>query len=127
MNVEIQVSFKRHNIQIQVMEPVHGLTILDCCDAAIPVGVKRTFVANIQRGKPVHYLWTFDLHHLNKAAHMSQEVTCLCILNTMNNTWSMSRNTNPNPNPTTCFDPSSRHLTPRSPIRRRRLVFSPST
>ena len=74
---QIQVSSKRHNLHIQVMEPVKGLTILDCCDTAIPVGVKRTFVANILKGKPVHYLWTFDLHHLNKATHMSQEVVCL--------------------------------------------------
>ena len=74
----LQVSSKRHNLQIQVMEPVQGLSILDCCDAAIPVGVKRTYVASIVKGRPVHYLWTFDLHHLrgggHQAAHMSQEV-----------------------------------------------------
>ena len=56
------------------MEPVQGLSILDCCDSAIAVGVKRTYVAGIVTGRPVHFLWTFDLHHLHKATHMSQEV-----------------------------------------------------
>jgi len=55
------------------MEPVRGLTIQGSC-AAIPVGVKRLFVANILTGKPVHFLWTFDLHHLHKTSHMGKEV-----------------------------------------------------
>ncbi|XP_049901251.1 polycystin-1 [Epinephelus moara] len=68
-----QVSFKRRHLQVEVMEPVRGLSI-DGTSAAIPVGVKRLFVANIVTGKPVHFLWTFDLHHSHKAPHMGKEV-----------------------------------------------------
>lgn len=55
------------------MEPVRGLSIQDSC-AAIAVGEKKLFVANVQTGKPVHFLWTFDLHHLHKLTHMGKEV-----------------------------------------------------
>lgn len=55
------------------MEPVRGLSIQDS-SAAIPVGEKKLFVANIQTGKPVHFLWTFDLHHLYQATHIGKEV-----------------------------------------------------
>ena len=56
------MSSKRRNLHVEVMEPVRGLTIQNCCEAAIPVGVKRTFVASVVKGKPVEFLWTFDLH-----------------------------------------------------------------
>lgn len=75
-NMTIQVSSKRRHIQVEVMEPVRELSILGSC-TAIPVGVKRTFVANILTGRPVHYLWTFDLHHLRQASHMGKEVRSL--------------------------------------------------
>lgn len=55
------------------MEPVRGLSIQDG-SAAIPVGEKKLFVANIQTGRPVQFLWTFDLHHLHKSTHMGKEV-----------------------------------------------------
>lgn len=58
------------------MEPVRGLSILGSC-TAVPVGLKKSFVANIKTGKPVHFLWTFDLHHLRKASHMGKEVSSL--------------------------------------------------
>lgn len=64
------------------MEPVRGLSMLGSC-AAIPVGVKRLFVANIVTGKPVSFLWTFDLHHLHKASHIGKEVRSrkyICLL-----------------------------------------------
>lgn len=69
----IQVSSKRRHLQVEVMEPVRGLSILGSC-AAIPVGEKRLFVANILTGKPVSFLWTFDLHHHHQASLMSKEV-----------------------------------------------------
>lgn len=72
----IQVSSKRSIIQVEVMEPVRGLSILGSC-AAIPVGVKKTFVADILTGKPVHFLWTFDLHHLHKRPDWGKEVRSL--------------------------------------------------
>ncbi|KAG7487036.1 polycystin-1 [Solea senegalensis] len=69
-----QVSSKRWHLQVEVMEPVRGLSILGSC-AAIPVGVKRLFVANILTGKPVHFLWTFDLYHLHQKPEFGKEVS----------------------------------------------------
>lgn len=74
--VTIQVSSKRRQLQVEVMEPVRELSILGS-SAAIPVGVKRLFVANILTGKPVHFLWTFDLHHLHRKSHIGKEVSSL--------------------------------------------------
>ncbi|XP_077428176.1 polycystin-1 [Vanacampus margaritifer] len=68
-----QVCFKRRHLQVEVMEPVRGLSIQGSC-AAIPVGVKRLFTASIMTGKPVSFLWTFDLHHLHKTSHIGKEV-----------------------------------------------------
>lgn len=75
-HVTIQVSSKRRHLQVEVMEPVRGLSILGS-SAAIPVGVKRLFSASIQMGKPVSFLWTFDLHHLHKISHIGKEVSSL--------------------------------------------------
>lgn len=65
------------------MEPVRGLSIQGSC-AAIPVGVKRLFVANILTGKPVSFLWTFDLHHHHQASHIGKEVRLLQYLTYLN-------------------------------------------
>ncbi|XP_053712172.1 polycystin-1-like [Synchiropus splendidus] len=68
-----QVSHKRRHLQVEVMEAVRGLSIIGV-SAAIPVGVKRLFVANTVTGKPVSFIWTFDLHHHHhKTAHMGKE------------------------------------------------------
>ncbi|KAJ8001528.1 hypothetical protein DPEC_G00170420 [Dallia pectoralis] len=64
LTAQNQVSYERRNLQVEVMEPINSLSILDCCEAALPVGVKKTFVANILTGSPVTYLWTFSLNHL---------------------------------------------------------------
>lgn len=58
------------------MEPVRELSIGGSC-AAVAVGEKRKFVANIRTGKPVSFLWTFDLHHHNKESRMGKEVRAL--------------------------------------------------
>ncbi|XP_061844132.2 polycystin-1 [Nerophis lumbriciformis] len=68
-----QVSSKRRHLQVEVMEPLRGLSIQGSC-IAIPVGVKRLFTANILTGKPVSFLWTFDLHHFHKTSHIGKEV-----------------------------------------------------
>lgn len=67
------MSSKRRHLQVEVMEPVRGLSIQDS-PAAIPAGEKKLFVANIQTGKPVHFLWTFDRHHLYKTTCIGKEV-----------------------------------------------------
>lgn len=75
------MGFKQYKIQVDVREPVRGLSIQGSC-AAIPVGEKKLFVANILMGNPVRFLWTFDLHH-HKATHLGKEVWSLtCHLST---------------------------------------------
>lgn len=72
-NMTIQVSLIKWHLQVEVMEPVQGLSIQGSSDA-IPVGVRRLFAANILTGKPVRFLWTFDLHHHAMTMHMTKEV-----------------------------------------------------
>ncbi|TKS69062.1 Polycystin-1 [Collichthys lucidus] len=68
-----QVSSKRRHLHVEVMEPVSELSIQGSSEA-VPVGVTRSFVANIRTGKPVRFLWTFDLSHLHHITHVSKEV-----------------------------------------------------
>ncbi|XP_039541161.1 polycystin-1 [Pimephales promelas] len=70
-----QVSSERKTLHIEVMEPVTKLTILDCCDAAIPVGVTRSYVASTPTRDPLTVLWTFDLHHGHKVPMVGKSVT----------------------------------------------------
>ncbi|RVE75816.1 hypothetical protein OJAV_G00002450 [Oryzias javanicus] len=63
--------------QVEVMEPVQALAIEGLCPA-IPVGVKKRFVASVMKGKPVSFIWNFDLNHhkasrLGKEAHYTPE------------------------------------------------------
>ncbi|MED6256706.1 hypothetical protein ATANTOWER_005316 [Ataeniobius toweri] len=80
-----KIKYIRHNLQIDVMEPVSGLFIQGI-SPAIPVGVKRLYVADIVTGKPVSFLWTFDLHHLKttfvhvKEVHYTPEEPGLLII-----------------------------------------------
>ncbi|XP_051558182.1 polycystin-1-like [Myxocyprinus asiaticus] len=70
-----QVSSERKTLHIEVMEPVTKLSILDCCDAAIPVGVTRSYVASTPTREPLTFLWTFDLHHGAKTTLVGRSVT----------------------------------------------------
>uniref|UniRef100_A0A671PNE3 Polycystic kidney disease 1a n=1 Tax=Sinocyclocheilus anshuiensis TaxID=1608454 RepID=A0A671PNE3_9TELE len=70
-----QVSSERRTLHIEVMEPVTKLTIKDCCDAAIPVGVSRAYVACTPTREPLTILWTFDLHHGLKISQVGKSVT----------------------------------------------------
>lgn len=73
-----QVSSKQRHLQVEVMELVRGLSINESW-VAIAVGENRKFVANILTGKPVSFLWTFDLHHHNQESHMGEMVRALLI------------------------------------------------
>uniref|UniRef100_A0AAY5EW68 Polycystic kidney disease 1a n=1 Tax=Electrophorus electricus TaxID=8005 RepID=A0AAY5EW68_ELEEL len=70
-----QISVERRNLHINVQERISKLTILHCCEDAIPVGVPRTFEAHIETGNPVAYLWTFDLHRGVKTTKLDVRVT----------------------------------------------------
>jgi len=68
----MQVGVVTRNLQVVVMELVSGLSIQGIC-TAIPVGVKKLFSASILTGKPVKFLWTFELQS-SKATCMGTEV-----------------------------------------------------
>lgn len=68
----IQVHSKSKQIQVEVMERVSGLSIQGL-SPAIPVGVTRSFVAKVLTGKPITFLWTFDLY-LHKTSAWAKEV-----------------------------------------------------
>ncbi|KAG5854077.1 hypothetical protein ANANG_G00033700 [Anguilla anguilla] len=70
-----QISSERASIIVKVMEPISMLTMVNCCEAAIPVGVKKFFSAEIQTGNRVTFLWTFDLHHGTKTSLIGKKVT----------------------------------------------------
>lgn len=70
-----QISSERRNLHICVLEPITKLTILDCCEEAIPVDVPKTFEAHIATGNPVTYVWTFDLHHGDKETKLGARVS----------------------------------------------------
>uniref|UniRef100_A0A3Q3GM75 Polycystin 1, transient receptor potential channel interacting n=1 Tax=Kryptolebias marmoratus TaxID=37003 RepID=A0A3Q3GM75_KRYMA len=72
LNAHNQVSSKKLYFHVEVMEPVSGLSIQGI-RPAIPVGVTRSFVANILTGKPVSFLWNFDLRH-HKTSAVAVEV-----------------------------------------------------
>uniref|UniRef100_A0A8C9VGF5 Polycystic kidney disease 1a n=1 Tax=Scleropages formosus TaxID=113540 RepID=A0A8C9VGF5_SCLFO len=69
-----QVSSERVSIMITVMEPITRLTMVNCCEPAIPVGVAKHFSAEIQTGDHVTFLWTFDLHHGAKQSFIAKQV-----------------------------------------------------
>ncbi|KAI1886621.1 hypothetical protein AGOR_G00197690 [Albula goreensis] len=70
-----QISSERVSIIVKVMEPISMLTMVNCCETAIPVGVTKSFSAEIQTGNRVTFLWTFDLHHGAKTTLIGKEVT----------------------------------------------------
>uniref|UniRef100_A0A8B9HRA6 Polycystic kidney disease 1a n=1 Tax=Astyanax mexicanus TaxID=7994 RepID=A0A8B9HRA6_ASTMX len=70
-----QISSERKNLHICVMEPITKLTILDCCEEAIPVGIPKTFEAQVATGNPVTYLWTFDVRNGGKDSKLGSRVT----------------------------------------------------
>ncbi|XP_048871457.1 polycystin-1 isoform X2 [Brienomyrus brachyistius] len=70
-----QISSERVSTVVNVMEPISRLTMVNCCEAAIPVGIPKHFSAEIQTGDRVTILWTFDLHHGTKQAVIGPDVT----------------------------------------------------
>ncbi|MBN3308044.1 PKD1 protein, partial [Amia calva] len=69
-----QVSSEKASTVVTVMEPVSRLTMVNCCEPAIPVGVKQMFSADTVTGSCVTYLWTFDLHFGSKQSLIGKEV-----------------------------------------------------
>nr|XP_015215450.1 PREDICTED: polycystin-1 [Lepisosteus oculatus] len=74
LTAQNQVSSERTSTVVTVMEPISRLTMVNCCEQAIPVGVTKMFSAETQSGSRVTYLWTFDLHFGSKTSLIGKEV-----------------------------------------------------
>ncbi|PWA16873.1 hypothetical protein CCH79_00012673, partial [Gambusia affinis] len=67
-----KISCYNHKLQIEVVEPVSGLSIQGV-SKAISVGEKRMYTADIEKGNPVSFVWTFNLNH-QKVTHVGKQV-----------------------------------------------------
>ncbi|XP_063790969.1 polycystin-1 isoform X2 [Pseudophryne corroboree] len=56
-----QVSEERDTVMISVLEAIKNLEILNCCEAAIPAKIEKSFRAEVSNGSLVAYNWHFDL------------------------------------------------------------------
>ncbi|XP_069762589.1 polycystin-1 isoform X2 [Narcine bancroftii] len=56
-----RVSCSHANVEILVMEPVEGLSLVNCEEPAVPAGIAKTFRATVSSGHRVSYLWYFTL------------------------------------------------------------------
>uniref|UniRef100_A0A674J5K7 Polycystin 1, transient receptor potential channel interacting n=1 Tax=Terrapene triunguis TaxID=2587831 RepID=A0A674J5K7_9SAUR len=59
--VQNQVSRERTQVLISVLEAIHDLRLVNCCELGIPTGTKKTFTAQVGSGSRVSYSWQFSL------------------------------------------------------------------
>ncbi|XP_029433205.1 polycystin-1 isoform X2 [Rhinatrema bivittatum] len=59
--VQNQVSIDQTSVVISVLEAIHGLRLVKCCDPGMPTGIERNFLAEVSNGSLVAYTWQFDL------------------------------------------------------------------
>uniref|UniRef100_A0A3Q2C8H1 Polycystin 1, transient receptor potential channel interacting n=1 Tax=Cyprinodon variegatus TaxID=28743 RepID=A0A3Q2C8H1_CYPVA len=78
-----KIDCKKTNVQIVVMEPVSELSIQGI-QPAIPVGETRIYTADIKKGEPVDFLWTFDMPHLKVSYTPEQPGTLIIYLGAFN-------------------------------------------
>ncbi|KAH0631741.1 hypothetical protein JD844_019498 [Phrynosoma platyrhinos] len=61
VTAENHVSVVHAEVLIVVLEAIHGLRVVDCCERGTPTGVERHFTAEIESGSRVSYLWQLTL------------------------------------------------------------------
>ncbi|XP_066496885.1 polycystin-1 isoform X2 [Tiliqua scincoides] len=61
VTAENHVSVGHVEVRIMVLEAIHGLRIVDCCEPGMPTGEERRFTAEIESGSRVTYLWLLSL------------------------------------------------------------------
>ncbi|EMP36912.1 Polycystin-1 [Chelonia mydas] len=59
--VQNQVSKACAQVLISVLEAIHDLRLVNCCEQGIPTGTKKTFTAQVGSGSRVLYSWQFSL------------------------------------------------------------------
>uniref|UniRef100_A0A3B3YM87 Polycystic kidney disease 1a n=1 Tax=Poecilia mexicana TaxID=48701 RepID=A0A3B3YM87_9TELE len=79
-----KVSCHNYKLHIEVVEPVSGLSIQGVTKA-ISVGETKSYTANIEKGDPVSFLWTFDLNQkkdtvVGKQVHFTADKPGLLII-----------------------------------------------
>ncbi|KAE8579014.1 hypothetical protein XENTR_v10023872 [Xenopus tropicalis] len=70
-----EVSEERDTVMISVLEAIRDLTIVNCCEGAMPVGVERSFIAEVSNGSLVAYTWQFDLQGHSTTSLAGKNVT----------------------------------------------------
>ncbi|XP_074867229.1 polycystin-1 isoform X3 [Carettochelys insculpta] len=55
------VSKECTEVLISVLEAIHDLLLVNCCELGIPTGTKKTFTAQVASGSQVSYSWQFFL------------------------------------------------------------------
>ncbi|XP_038618623.1 LOW QUALITY PROTEIN: polycystin-1 [Tachyglossus aculeatus] len=61
VEAENRVSRARAQVSVSVLEPVGGLEILDCCEAAVATGSERNYSARVRAGTRPSFAWDFSL------------------------------------------------------------------
>uniref|UniRef100_A0A3B3UL01 Polycystin-1-like n=1 Tax=Poecilia latipinna TaxID=48699 RepID=A0A3B3UL01_9TELE len=79
-----KVSCHNYKLHIEVVEPVSGLSIQGVTKA-ISVGETKSYTANIEKGDPVSFVWTFDLNQkkdtvVGKQVHFTADKPGLLII-----------------------------------------------
>ncbi|CAM4619463.1 polycystin-1 isoform X1 [Caretta caretta] len=59
--VQNQVSKACAQVLISVLEAIHDVRLVNCCEQGIPTGTKKTFTAQVGSGSRVLYSWQFSL------------------------------------------------------------------
>ncbi|NXX40852.1 PKD1 protein, partial [Tricholaema leucomelas] len=61
VTVQNQISIAHAQVLISVLEPIHDVRLLNCCEAGIPTGTKKSFSAQVGSGSRVSFSWHFTL------------------------------------------------------------------
>ncbi|XP_068100439.1 polycystin-1 isoform X2 [Hyperolius riggenbachi] len=70
-----EVSEERDTVMISVLEAIQNLKIVNCCEAALPARVEKSFRAEVTHGSLVAYTWHFDLQGYPPTSLAGRNVT----------------------------------------------------
>uniref|UniRef100_A0A452IQ37 Uncharacterized protein n=1 Tax=Gopherus agassizii TaxID=38772 RepID=A0A452IQ37_9SAUR len=69
--VQNEVSRECTQVLISVLEAIHDLRLVNCCEKGIPTGTKKSFTAQVGSGSRVSYSWQFSLQKEHSRALVS--------------------------------------------------------
>lgn len=70
-----EVSEERVIVMISVLEAIQNLTLVNCCEVAIPARMEKSFRAEVSHGSLVAYTWLFDLQGHSATSLAGRNVT----------------------------------------------------